>query len=743
MSDTSLSQAAVLASRFINQTNRHVFLTGKAGTGKTTFLKHIIQHTHKKAVIAAPTGIAAINAGGVTLHSLFQLPFGAFIPKHQYELNAIPEGPFNNITSLVSGNKMHSGKRQLLRELELLIIDEVSMLRADLLDAIDTVLRVVRRKNNIPFGGVQCLFIGDLLQLPPVVKDNEWFILKNYYNSIFFFDAIALILNKPLYIELRKIYRQNDEQFISLLNNMRTNNITTTDVELLNKHYKPGYLIDSKENTITLTTHNYKADAINKSFLDRLPGKEFTYHAETEDDFPEYLYPLEAVLKLKVGAQIMFVKNDYSGSQKYFNGKIGRIHELGENYIEVEFEDKRIIKVEKYEWENKKYQLNSVTNEIDETVSGKFIHYPIKLAWAITVHKSQGLTFEKAIIDVEQAFAPGQVYVALSRLKSLDGLTLTSRVNFDNVLTDTSVSSYSKEAEHQPDPEIQLQNETVQYLNEYLLQCFDFTELLHSCKSHAASYAKEDKKNIRTKFKSEIEELLPQIETTAGTGEKFRTQIQKIISGKEKDFLILLKNRVSDACNYFDPILKTNSKKLRMILEKLKSEKKAKQYANELIELENQFFEQQKKFVKASALCSSVLTGEELKRETTQELLSNRITEKTTQKKSLNKKERSKKEAKISTKEISYKLYKEGLRIEEIAEQQKLAVSTIEGHLALYIKNGMIPAEELVESSKIKPITLVQQELQTFQLGPIKQLLGDEYSYSDIRYVVASLQKEN
>nr|MDQ3048002.1 AAA family ATPase [Bacteroidota bacterium] len=403
---------ATYVSRFINQTNKNVFLTGKAGTGKTTLLRNIVSTTYKKCLIAAPTGIAAINAGGVTIHSLFQLPFGGFIPVKETQ-TLHNNTKLNDPVSLIRHLQMHDNKRKLLRELELLIIDEVSMLRADLLDAIDLVLRHVRR-NNLPFGGVQMLFIGDMLQLPPVVKDDEWQVLRPYYNSAYFFDAVVLQKNKPVYIELDKIFRQADQRFVDLLNHLRNNELTRSDFDLLNTFYKPGYKHDPSDGYITLTTHNYKAIELNRRFLDKLQGTSRFFDAQVQDDFNENAFPLERKLELKIGAQVMFVKNDPSGNQKFFNGKIGFVASLTDD-IEVKFNDgSPSVIVSRYEWKNVKYKINEKSKEIEENIAGTFSHYPIKLAWAITVHKSQGLTFDKAIIDIGDAFAPGQVYVALS-----------------------------------------------------------------------------------------------------------------------------------------------------------------------------------------------------------------------------------------------------------------------------------------------------------------------------------------
>ena len=460
--------AAETAAKIINQTNKPVFLTGKAGTGKTTFLRHIIEHTHKNAIIVAPTGIAAINAGGVTIHSQFGIPFGAFIPDSNFKFdNAFLK--INTPHSLIKHLNMREQKRRVLQELELLIIDEVSMLRADILDTIDLVLKTIRKQTHKPFGGVQVLFIGDLMQLPPIVKDDEWSVLRQYYSSIYFFDAKVLSQDKPVLIELDKIFRQTDTTFIDLLNNLRNNSVTQANIDLLNSFYKPNFDASKSLNTITLTTHNNIADSKNKQALQSLTGKSYFFNAAVNGEFNESAFPVEATLELKVGAQIMFIKNDLSGKQLYFNGKIGVVSKLNDKEIEVDFNDgSKPFVVESYKWENIKYDLNPVTNEIEENIVGDYVHYHIKLAWAITVHKSQGLTFEKAILDINRAFAPGQVYVALSRLKSLDGLVLTSPIQFNAISQDKLLMDYT--INKSPLTEIQqlIGNETKLFLKNLL-----------------------------------------------------------------------------------------------------------------------------------------------------------------------------------------------------------------------------------------------------------------------------------
>lgn len=414
-----------LAYRFATETNQNIFLTGKAGTGKTTFLKYLRQNSIKKTVVAAPTGVAAINANGVTLHSLFQLPFGIILPNSNFL-----SSPENSIHYHPLISKLHysSEKLNLLRSIELLIIDEASMLASYIVDAIDVILRYVRKRPELPFGGVQILLIGDLHQLPPVVKRDDWDMLQEFYSSIFFFDSFVLRDNLPIVIELKEIFRQKDEKFIEILNGIRNNDITEENFRLLNSRIKRHFIPRDNDGYITLTTHNFQSDEINRKKLKNLPSFAQIYQAEISGEFPENIFPAEAGLELKVGAQVMFLKNDTEG-KKYFNGKIGVITKLNEDAVRVKCEhDFEEIDVKQSEWQNIRYILDAETRELTEEVIGTFRQFPLRLAWAITIHKSQGLTFEKAVIDAEKAFAIGQVYVALSRCTTLEGLVLSSPV---------------------------------------------------------------------------------------------------------------------------------------------------------------------------------------------------------------------------------------------------------------------------------------------------------------------------
>lgn len=739
---------ASIASKFINNTNKNVFLTGKAGTGKTTFLKHIIKHTYKNAVIVAPTGIAAINAGGVTIHSLFQLPFGAFIPSRETTLEFNENQKINNPNTLLRGLQLNTTKRRLLQELELLIIDEVSMLRADLLDAIDTVLKSVRRKNNLPFGGVQVLFIGDLLQLPPVVKDDEWRLLKSHYRTAFFFDAVVLQQSKPLYIELDKIYRQADNSFISILNNLRNNQVTKQDIETLNSFYKPDYKSDLNDNYIHLTTHNNKADSLNRESLLSLPGPSYFFKASIEDDFNEYAFPVEQNLELKKGAQIMFIKNDPSGNQRFFNGKIGIVSNINANEIEVSFNDgKPPIAVSKYEWQNIKYSLNEATNEIEEKINGTFTQYPIKLAWAITVHKSQGLTFEKAIIDIENAFAPGQVYVALSRLTSLKGLILSSPINVNSLNVNANITEYANTKDSNQVLAELFEKESFVFFQNYVIQCFNFATLNHALTLHIESYQKDEQKSSKQKHFNWAFELKKEVEATKIVSDKFLNQLNNIFISKQPDFKNQLKARILAAKDHFAPLLKQFSKTILKQIEKLQSEKKVKAYLTELAELDALFFKQLQLINKAEAMVNSANENSEFSKETINTAKENkeRIEELSkvptpkSRKKDKTKTETDKKE-KINTKEVTFHLFKSGKTIEEIAQERKMVPLTIEGHLAHYAGLGMIDVKLFVDEEKMKNIITVSKTLDTTLFGPIKQSLGDDYTYSEIRFAMTYYQ---
>ena len=453
-----------LADDFIKETDCHIFLTGKAGTGKTTFLYGLKEKTPKRMIITAPTGVAAINAGGVTMHSFFQMPFGPLIPGRDSAAH-------------IHQKKIKKEKIEIMKSLDLLVIDEISMVRADLLDGVDEVLRRYRRSQE-PFGGVQLLMIGDLHQLPPVARDEDWDLLKQYYDSPYFFSSQALARTELMAIELKRVYRQSDPGFIQLLDRVRNNNLDPVSLQKLNQRHVPDHEQQDHKNPITLCTHNRQADAINQDRLGALAGKKRSFKAEVEGAFPEYSYPAPALLALKEKAQVMFVRNDPSPKKLYYNGKIGEVTRISSQTIRVRCPgDAEEIIVEPVAWENIQYSVKPASGEIVENRVGTFRQYPLKPAWAITIHKSQGLTFEEAIIDARAAFAHGQVYVALSRCKTLEGLVLSTPIASGAVKTDAAVADFNKKAVRNPPTRAQLEAARIDYQRRLLLSCFDCNEL--------------------------------------------------------------------------------------------------------------------------------------------------------------------------------------------------------------------------------------------------------------------------
>jgi ATP-dependent exoDNAse (exonuclease V) alpha subunit len=509
-----------LAAELVNQSSRNIFLTGKAGTGKTTFLKYIRENCPKQIAVVAPTGVAAINAGGVTMHSFFQLPFSPFIPD---------VGGFNmqseettNKNSLLSKLRMTTEKKKILQELELLIIDEISMVRCDMLDAVDTVLRHIRRRNNERFGGVQVLFIGDMFQLPPVIKEHEWRLLKDFYNSPYFFDSLVIKEEQPVYIEFNKIYRQSEEKFISVLNQVRNNQLDENGRNLLDKRFVPDFRRTKDDGYIILTTHNERARNKNETELNSLANKSFPYRAEIEGDFPESAYPAEEQLLLKVGSQVMFIKNDSERVKRYFNGKIGIVTELENDKILVQCKgETEEIEVKKEKWENIRYTVDKKSRQLNEEVLGSFTQYPLRLAWAITIHKSQGLTFEKVIIDAGEAFAPGQVYVALSRCTTLDGIVLQSHIRSNRMFSDERIVRFSETNFSKNILELELQRSKRSYQLKILLSLFDYKQIFEDAKEFN-QYLFENRSSFNEGSEKWLDDFLNEIIKLEGTAEKFQ-----------------------------------------------------------------------------------------------------------------------------------------------------------------------------------------------------------------------------
>lgn len=725
------------AASFVNHTGTHLFLTGKAGTGKTTFLKYIREHSSKKIAIVAPTGVAAINAGGVTIHSLLQIPPGIYIPSHA-GISQKFGGSVYDKHMLLKHMRMSAEKKDLLRELDLLVIDEVSMVRADLLDAMDVVLRHVRKRPTLPFGGIQMLYIGDLFQLPPVAMLQEWELLKNYYRSPFFFDALVIQSTPPVYIELKKIYRQQDELFINILNNVRNNCCTDTDLNYLHAHYNPNFSPPDKERFIILTTHNDKAAAINNAALRKLPDKLYQFKAETTGDF--WAYPADEALSLKKGAQVMFIKNDSGEFRRYYNGKIGTVHSINEKEIQVTFPgETTILTLEKETWKNISYHYHKEKDKIEEEELGTFTQYPVRLAWAITIHKSQGLTFEKAIIDAGASFAAGQVYVALSRLTSLDGLVLKSRISRQCIQTDDTVLEFaSTELSEDKLNEI-LEKEQRNYIHHSIMNAFSWEKIIEFLEEHVKEY---DHRNLADVEACVVwaNELTERARTISKTASKFQVQLEQLFQLAGTSNYHQCSERILAACSFFigeirDKLLTSLADHIETMKIKKRTRRYVKQLADLTCRLERKKLELQNLMSVATSMRDSdnsldtSATAEALHRPIAIDTKQNGVQTLRT------------KVVKGETQRVTLQLFRKGKSIEQIASARSLAYSTVEGHLVGFVSTGEVGVLEIVDKSKVDKISQLLNKNSAVSASELKRQLGEEYSYGQIKAVMSHYGK--
>jgi type II secretory pathway predicted ATPase ExeA/DNA-binding NarL/FixJ family response regulator len=740
------------AARFVNNTNSNIFLTGKAGTGKTTFLRDLAEKTHKRFVIVAPTGIAALNAKGVTIHSQFLLPLGSFIPTRDPSGTVSDSGAFYTQNSLVRKHPLNSVRKQVLRDVDLLIIDEVSMLRADVLDAIDFRLKHARRNYNQPFGGVQVLMIGDLFQLPPIVRDHEWDVLRNIYRSVWFFEAQALQQSGFVYIELDKIFRQQGDKFIRILNNLRNNTPSEDDISELNKHFLLENEIGKLDEVVTLTTHNHKADKMNGAALQGLKTKEFIYSAELDGDFPPSMYPVEESISLKVGAQIMFIKND-SSDGAYFNGKLAKVVRLESDKIAVIMAGEKteyVLKKEK--WENRKYVLDETSKELEEDIVGSFTQYPVKLAWAITVHKSQGLTFDKAIIDVGQAFAAGQVYVALSRLRSLDGLILGTKISPSVISSDSNVTSFSQRKDEQPPLSELLDKAQQEYIERLLAQTFDFRDIIDqllSIKKGAAAKTEFEDETMRAALDIIREAFEKEVANTNG----FRSQLMRLLRDGVRDQLI---ERIEKGTAYYMVLIQKKSRLLLTHIAEVSQFSKTRTYLNTLEEVDASIVKKQTQIRSLQVTLESILDGKEIepnkgfvkKISIERETMINAVAAEVKANPKFSKLKTGRKR-KTSTgpkteKGETYKktlaLFKEGQTIDDVAEKRGLSVGTIESHAAKLIAAGEIDIDHFMDKDDAQEIAKAIAKDSNESTSSVVGYLKGRFTYGQVRMVQAVIR---
>lgn len=712
---TNASSELSMAWDIIENTGANLFLTGKAGTGKTTFLKDVREKSTKRLIVLAPTGIAAINAGGVTIHSFFQLPLSPYVPGATFGGEEQKYYRFSKV------------KRNIIRTMDLLVIDEISMVRADLLDAIDSVMRRYREHDK-PFGGVQLLLIGDLQQLAPVIKDDEWSMLSKFYSTPYFFSSNALNAANYHTVELKTVYRQQDEDFISILNQIRENRATDETLAILNKRYIPDFVPDKKSDYIRLTTHNYPAQMINDKELSLLPSKEYVFKAEVEGDFPETSYPADDNLVLKQGAQIMFIKND--PEKRFFNGMIGEVVSLDDTHIIVRGKNGgESFGLEKSEWTNSKYTLDDVTKEIKETVEGVFRQYPLRLAWAITIHKSQGLTFEHAIIDVSHSFAHGQTYVALSRCRTLQGIVLSEPLQRDAIVCDRTLDTYINTIEKRVPTVETLAELHNSYIIQLLDELFNFT-VMRSSFNMVLRTLDEHLYKKYPKLLEEYKQAALLFDDIIDVSHRFRAQYLRMLNNVQDISNDEIQGRIHKAAAYFVRAIKPFTLLCNKTKVEIENKAVKKQFDDRYGVFYKDFILKEKLLMHAEDTETKFSISDYL------HVKSNILLSLDDNSTKLNriKKPKAVKEPRVPTYKVSFDMFSSGKSIEQIAKERGLVYGTIFGHIARYVEKGDIDISKIISEQHLVMLkSYMSSHTENTSVGDIYSELGPTVDYNEIR----------